>query len=483
MRSKIISRDYKEELANIAEKKGFEQDAENLLLSMIYKIEDSYNNYQTVKRDVPNKNEFLQQLIDNVFTNCDDILIAEPRTKLEAELKKNRCKIMTENDAKTMKKRVISYPNEKTLLYGIEKISLPPIKNDITTVDEAISTTINIGKCISKSEVIRDFNGWSWSILENEIESSECNIVYTFLLFLLGYEFIENLNLDRLKASVTPELYDELTKVSIQFFMSYDKKQNEIILKRLSEYKKKFEKMKDQANYVIDIATQKKKKMLEIKEIDQVISNPKKMREEYLKYNSKLPNEKKIFSISHYEELLQNNRMKILEEINNYNKMQNPIEFVKEREKLQYEIKLYEGKTDIAKLQKEFLKCFEIKLDSTFEKKKILDIIYELRYLNFLPNCKMNLNSLKEKAIIKAANYNVIAPISNNDRLDYKILKGIFDSQTVNLSNLSIRLGSTLNRINVELYEGDILENSYDVVLPEGSSIEIIKSKKMKIFE
>ena len=483
MKGKILSRDYKEELANIAEEKGFNHEAENLLLSMAYKIEDSYNNYQTVKREVPSKNEFLQQITEDVLKNCDDILIAEPKTKLDAELKKNKCRIMTEKDAETEKKKVISYPNEKNLLYGIKKVSLQPMSDNLTTEEEAIITTINIGKCISQSEVIRDFNGWSWSILENEIESSECNIVYIFLSYLLGHEFLNCLNLDKLKVNVTQEFYSELTKVAIQFYMSYDKKQNELILKRLSEYKRRLEKMKNQANYVIDIAAQKKKKLAEIKEIDKLISNPKRMREEYLKYNSTLPDERKIFSIRHYEEKLQNTRNKILDEINTYNKMQNPVEFIKEKEKLQYEIKLYEGKTDIAKLQKEFLKCYERKLERATEKKKILDMLYEIRYLNFLPNCKMNLNSLKEKVIIKAIKYNIIAPISNNDILDYRILKGLFDSQIVNLENLSIKLSSNENRINVELYDGDMLEASYDVVLPEGSSIEIIRSKRMKIFE
>ena len=66
MRKKFLSKDYKDQLANIAEKKGFTQQTENLLLSMCYKIEDSYANYEKVKRVVPDLNEFLSKLVYDV---------------------------------------------------------------------------------------------------------------------------------------------------------------------------------------------------------------------------------------------------------------------------------------------------------------------------------------------------------------------------------------------------------------------------------
>ncbi len=143
---------------------------------------------------------------------------------------------------------------------------------------------------------------------------------------------------------------------------------------------------------------------------------------------------------------------------------------------------MYEGQTDITKLQKEFLKHFEMIIDNTTDKRKILDLIYETRYLKFLPNCQMNLNDIEEKLIAKAIRNRIIAPVSNNDLLDYRLLKGIFNSQVINLQNLYIKLGALGNVIKVELYDGDMLENQYDVVLQEGTTIEIRKSKRRKIF-
>lgn len=482
VKSKLIARDYKEELASIAEAKGFSQQAENLLLSMVYKIEDSYSNYKNVKREVPDKDEFIATIVNDVKLHCQDIVIAEPRSALEKELNESKVKIMSEDDAKTKMKKVITYPNEKNLLYGISKMALPPLLNDMSEEDKAIITTINIGRCISNSEAVRDFSGWNWSIIKNEIESSECNIVYILLSYLLGHEVLYNASADKIKKYIPYELYEEIKKVSLQFYMSYDKEQNEKILKKLSDYKIKLEKMKNQSEYVKEITELKKKKLIEIRNIDEILNNPGLLKQQYIKYNNKLPNEKKVFSVSHYADKLQKMRGSLLKQIDACNRMQNPNEFVKEKTKLKYEIKLYEGKTDISKLQKEFLKCFEQRINNANDRREIQDLVYEIRYLNFLPNCKMNLNDLEEKIIPKAIKHRIIAPVSNNDLIDYRILKGIFDTQVVSMENLYIRLSSANNQIHVEIFDGDMLENSYDVSLPEGSSIEIRKTRRMRIF-
>lgn len=482
MKSRFLSRDYKEELANIAETKGFSHNAENLLLSMAYKIEDGYDNYHRVKREVPNKYDFIDRIVKIAREDCDFIEIAEPNTELEKELKQNKCRIMTERDTRSKQRKVISYPNEKTLLYGLTKISLPPMRNNLTVEEQAIFTAVNIGRCISTSEAIRDFNGWTWSILESEIESTECNIIYIFLSYLLGHEFLENCDVKKIEKNLPSQLFYELKKVATQFYMSYDHKQNEQILKTLYKDKKTLEKMKNQSEYIVEIAEKKKRKLLEIRQLDEILSNPRYMRQEYMQYNSKMPNEKKVFSVSHYEEMLQKRRTNMLHQLEKYNKMQNPVEYVKEKEKLEYKIKFYEEKTDITKLQKEFLKCFEQKINATNDRRGILDIIYEIRYLHYLPNCKMRLTHLEQMIIPKAVQSNVIAPISNNNTIDYRILKGIFKSQVISLENLTIRLSSAGNKIHVEIFDGDMIDSEYDVNLPEGSTIEIRRTKRMRIF-
>ena len=53
--SKISLKDYNNELKNILEKKVFSEDVKNLLLSMLYKIENGFNDYKTVKVNTSSK--------------------------------------------------------------------------------------------------------------------------------------------------------------------------------------------------------------------------------------------------------------------------------------------------------------------------------------------------------------------------------------------------------------------------------------------
>ena len=117
---------------------------------MLYKTEDSFSNYKNVKREVPERDTFLKMIVDNVYNYCDTIEIAEPNTELAKILNETKCKIVDDNlkiNSKTKQKRVISFPNEKTLLYGIMKASIDDVKEDLPTEEKAIITCIEIGKC------------------------------------------------------------------------------------------------------------------------------------------------------------------------------------------------------------------------------------------------------------------------------------------------------------------------------------------------
>ncbi len=48
---KIVKKDYNNELEKVLEKKYFEENAKNILLNIIYKLEASYKDYETVKKN------------------------------------------------------------------------------------------------------------------------------------------------------------------------------------------------------------------------------------------------------------------------------------------------------------------------------------------------------------------------------------------------------------------------------------------------
>ena len=52
---KLVKKDYNNELEKKLEQKTFEENVQSNLLSILYKIETAYKDYETVKRDVETK--------------------------------------------------------------------------------------------------------------------------------------------------------------------------------------------------------------------------------------------------------------------------------------------------------------------------------------------------------------------------------------------------------------------------------------------
>ena len=86
---------------------------------------------------------------------------------------------------------IISYPIEEKLLYAIEKKSNNKkiLNNKYEEATIAVSNFINIGKNIDRLEVLRDFNGWSWTTIKKEIENIDANLIYQMMQIL----FLQNI--------------------------------------------------------------------------------------------------------------------------------------------------------------------------------------------------------------------------------------------------------------------------------------------------
>ncbi len=496
MKAKLLKKDYNEELEELAESKRFEKEAQNLLLSMLYKVEGAYDDYETVKREVPTKDDFMQNIINIVRKYCREIEIAKPNSLLEKELTKSRCKILEEepDNKYNNEQKVIFFPNEKVVLYSVIRAGIEKINPNLSLDDKAMLMIIQIGKCIAYSEVIRDFNGFSWSQVINEIENIDCNIVYTDLIYLLGEEYVSKINssnISNLKKILDKELYEEMQKVALRFYLEYDVKQSEKLQEELQKDKEYLKEMQDQKKFIENISNNKKKMLNRIKEIDEVLNNPNDLRKEYLEKNRTLPNEKKIFSISHYEEMLQKERNELIEEIEKNNKYQNPIEFVKIKSELEEKINYYENfkSLDIQKFQEIFLREFKKKIEKEELPEKIMDYLYEIRYLKYLPltskmlmKDKIDFEDIEETAVQKGIETNLITPISNNKETDYALLKSLFDTKNIKFEDLLLRLEVKDGKLISEIYDGDILDSTNYINLQKGSSVQIRKTKKVKIF-
>ena len=111
----------------------------------------------------------------------------------------------------------------------------------------------------------------------------------------------------------------------------------------------------------------------------------------FIATNNALPKGKKFYSISDYVDFIENKKKTLLRDVNRLNKLQDPTEFMKMQDDLLMKIKFYEEKTTIPELAQVFTELYDQRVTKARTRKDILDIIYEIRYLNFLPCCKFKL--------------------------------------------------------------------------------------------
>lgn len=191
MLEKILKKDRNEELEKILEEKKVDEQAKNLLQGMLYKIEVSYKDYQKVKSVNMNEKEYVDRLIQNIRKNCDSIKIIKLSEKVKSEKIQNE---LNNNKFYIKKREIISYPIEEKLLYAIEQLSnySKLLNNKYGDVTIAVSDFINLGKDIDRVEVLRDFNGWSWTTIKKEIENIDANLVFQIFQLLFGKEFMDN---------------------------------------------------------------------------------------------------------------------------------------------------------------------------------------------------------------------------------------------------------------------------------------------------
>lgn len=383
---KIVKKDYNNELETVLEKKYFDEDVKSILLSILYKIETAYKDYKQVKQNVETKEEFIQNIINMIQRNCNEIKLVKPNSE-ESKIIGKRTFLVEKS-----KKRIICYNIERKLLYCISKVSKKDkiIKDDYFLINETLSNLINVGNNINTVEPLRDFNGYSWTIIPREIESVEHNIIYQNLIMLIGNKFLDNwiynkefiIDYMELFKNKMEEEYGEekanefienLSKISILLDVKFDKNNAKRILEVKKENEEKIRKIGDNKKFVEEITKEKRKLTNEIRNIDETINNKSMLQEEYIKRNENLPLEEKIFSIRILSQLMTDEREEKIEQLEKLNELLNPqkfIEYKKELENKEKYLKLLNTKQpqkEIDKLklelQKVFLKCFETKIE------------------------------------------------------------------------------------------------------------------------
>jgi len=520
MREEFFSKfiDYNNRLEKILETKDFSLDVKNLLLSMLYKIDMSYSDYQTVKRNVKNKQDFLENII-RIIENCENIELIKPNSedgfKFEEEGIKYKVNPLTYE--------IKSLENEKEILEALfeldnDRFYLPEKYNLIRV---AFPDILNQGRAIGNVEIIRDFNAWSWNVLATEINNFYANIIYQNLEILIGQEELENWIIeDEIEDKIewiTEKLEEKNPKEEVSKFLNliYQNSinccvnNNSIEKKRLLDEKiileEEYKKLINKEKYLEEITQIKKDKHKEVERIDKILNDNKLLKEEYKIRNQQLKEYNKIFDIYHLVQILNKQRTKELNEIAEYNELLQPYKYLEKLDKIKQQLSLLQyiekeqinrkvTENKIIELEEIFLTFFKENIKQA-SKKEILEYAYMVRYYKKIPFSEEKaleqitqlsglLEEIEEIIINKMYELKQINKISEDKNFNIKVLKNIFDKKIINLENIYIQIKKQEDKCKVELYDKEILEK--EILLDTNEKIikefKIKTNKMIKIF-
>jgi len=493
-------------LEKILEQKEIDEQAKNLLQGILYKVEVSYKDYKRVKSKKKKEEKYIQEITENIEKRCNKISIVRLSEKVEdkkiqEELEKQKFYIGEE---------IISYPIEEKILYAIEKKSRHPkiLNNKYGEAAIAISNLINCGKNMDRIEVLRDFNGWSWTTMKNEIENIGANLIYQTMQIILGEEFLDNWCEDKDGIIDYLELFqDEITqkygedmaqtqkelleKIAISNTAKENKEFAKHISKQLKQLDKEIKKYDNTQEKIEEIIEHKKQLLKELSNIEKILGQKVRLKQEYEKVNEQAPIDKKIFNIKVLEKQLNSTKQQLLEQLEEANYLLNPSNYLKEKNKLQMQKErlelahLTQKETEEMLIQflRNFLKCFKLMCEDAKDEDDIVRLIYQFRYFMLLPfnltKSVKDVETLKEDImetevvlVEKAIQEKVIT------KVPFEIMRHVFETRIIILEDLYYKITSNNGKYYVQIFDENVSEEKFEI-----SPIEKMKiNKKIKIF-
>lgn len=497
---KLNIKDYNNELEKILIKKTFPEEAKNLLLSMLYKIEDSYEDYKKVKVNVKLKKDILQEITQIISKKCDEIEIVNPNQKIENTAKK----ITTYLDERKLLSKVIELEQNK---FEIDK--------NYELEGKYFEYALINGYIININEIIRDFDGWSWNNYVKNIENIEYNFIYQTILMLIENEILEEWkngrknSVERLRRilELNSSLEDAekfltlIFQISIIAYIKNNEDERKKLIEMQKNFEQKFREISNKKEYLQKILEKKKEIGKEIKDIEEIIENDINLKKEFIRRNQLLSAEERIFSLSDFVEILQNQKENLSLKLENYSNMMKPVNYVEEKVKINQRLNLLKNielEENVEKKQEKFIQeLIELtyrnmskQLNKIEDKTKIKEMFYKIRYYKFVPinqnkfikdieeNNKI-LEDLEKKIITKACNLKVLTIFSKDIEINFKIIRKVLNTRIIDLEKVYFEIQKKDEKTIIRIYDENNLELEEYADIKE---VNVKLNKKIKLF-
>lgn len=504
-------KNYNKLLEEVLEKKNFSSNAKSLLLSMAYKIENSYDDYKTVKRDVKTKDEFLVELIYNIQNYCEHIKLVEPNSEKAVLLKEYNVPALTNEKEKS----ILSLPTEMSILYAISDITPKYFYiEENYTLRKQLQYMLVDGSNQNNIEILKNFNGWSWSNEYDENINFVNNLIYQNLLMLLGEKFLNNWKeSDAFKVDNVIELKNKLSvlygKINMQKFyvamcrvLILNSKNRNKLIRKFDRVKFELTRLSNKKTFLDSVSEEKIEVTRRINNIDIMLKKENLLTRELKRRNSILSEDKKIHSIRQLMQILEKEKSQYQKVVNHLTEIVKPKNYLLYKEQLdqQYDIikdlECSELEEEIVKLQKAFLSCMSQKLQNVHTREDIINMIYELRYYRKIymyedrlikdnKSLDSRIKSLLKEIITISCKFGIINIFCMDINYNYELVSLFLDTNIIELEEikLSLNLGHTKDILNVVVYDKDIVEKKFDLKFNlSEKDLKVKLNKPIKIF-
>lgn len=515
---KIMKRNYNVELETLLENKNYSEEAKNLLQTILYKIDEYYEEYAKAKSDIETKEEYINYLFEIINKEV-----------LEIET----MKMQRDNQNKTFeiekaKQKIKTYPIDKAILYAIFNIAkqedIVKSKNNIKNM--TITQMLNSGSNMNLVEPIRDFNGYSWVIERLEEQDMYTNIVYQNLRILIGndllkkltkkeYQLIENYEniIEKLQSeygkSETLNIEKKIMNISILIYLLTNKEEAKQIYLKKEKMENELEYMRDTTKYIHEVITKKTQNTNKIEKLHKILDDETSLENEYKRRNRVLENSQKIFSKRVLSKIIITEIQDLTKENKKLEKITTVENIVKETNKIKKEIEALEVLNDIEiaddkkikakikeqilELQEVFLECLKVKIKTVKTKEEAAVLLKTFRYYleiyitetdNISKHLEYNecLQEVKKLIIRKAIKLKAMNPITETESLNYIVIEKIFTTKVIDLDKLSLKIEYKNEELYILLYdENTLADKIYLGGLRQNQLEEIVQKKNRKI--
>lgn len=178
--------------------------------------------------------------------------------------------------------RIYAYPTELAILYGV--IEIKPkyyyIAKNYYYLKEQLQSLLVEGTILNNTEVIRNFNGWSWNLAEDANIDHVANMIYQAIRILIDEDFLKEW--EQNTSSKIDYIY-EMRKELLEYYgkecsrgfyiamarlvvASSLKKQGKKVKEEYDKVVFAYDSMKNKTEYIYRVSQEKKKITAEIEE-------------------------------------------------------------------------------------------------------------------------------------------------------------------------------------------------------------------------